>query len=118
MPTDHPAPARTTAVQRPRELGFTLVEILIVVVILAILSTVTVVAIRGMKGDADDSACAADHKTLEIALSTFDAQQPATTTITEAALVSAGYLRTESELYDIDASGHIVPQPGASSTCT
>lgn len=114
----HHSDARSATTGRTREGGFTLVEILIVVVILAILSTVTVFAIRGIKDDADSSACATDHKTLETALSTFDAQQPATATITESALVSAGYLRSESELYDIDASGHIVPQPGASTTCS
>lgn len=117
MQTDHTAHHSPTDARRAPDRGFTLVEILIVVVILAILSTVTVFAIRGMKDDADSSACATDHKTLETALSTFEAQQPATATITEAQLVSAGYLRAESELYDIDATGAIVPQPGASSTC-
>lgn len=118
MHTDRTAHRSPTTTRPRHDPGFTLVEILIVVVILAILSTVTVFAIRGIKDDADNSACATDHKTLETALSTFEAQQPATATITEAALVDAGYLRSESELYDLDSAGHIVPQPGAKSSCT
>ena len=40
--------------------GFTLVELLIVIVILGILATVTVFAVRGITNQGQTSACAAD----------------------------------------------------------
>ena len=44
--------------------GFTLVELLIVIVILGILATVTVFAVRGITDQGQTSACDADQKTL------------------------------------------------------
>ena len=54
--------------------GFTLVELLIVIVILGILATVTVFAVRGITDQGETSACAADLKTLEVAVETFYAK--------------------------------------------
>ena len=76
--------------------GFTLVELLIVIVILGILATVTVFAVRGITNQGQDSACAADEKTLQVAAEAYMAQNgsyPATTQI----MVDAGLLRDVSE---------------------
>ncbi|HRB04796.1 MAG TPA: prepilin-type N-terminal cleavage/methylation domain-containing protein, partial [Ilumatobacteraceae bacterium] len=54
--------------------GFTLVELLIVIVILGILATVTVCAVRGITTQGKESACAADKKTLEVAAESYMAQ--------------------------------------------
>jgi prepilin-type N-terminal cleavage/methylation domain-containing protein len=54
--------------------GFTLVELLIVIVILGILATVTVFAVRGITDQGQASACAADLKTMEVAVETFYAK--------------------------------------------
>ncbi|MEP1124147.1 MAG: prepilin-type N-terminal cleavage/methylation domain-containing protein [Ilumatobacter sp.] len=54
--------------------GFTLVELLIVIVILGILATVTVFAVRGITDQGQQSACDADQKTLETAVETWFAQ--------------------------------------------
>lgn len=54
--------------------GFTLVELLIVIVILGILATVTVFAVRGITNQGQSSACAADKKTLEVAAESYMAQ--------------------------------------------
>ena len=43
--------------------GFTLVELLIVIVILGILATVTVFAVTGITNKGKDSACKSDAKT-------------------------------------------------------
>src|SRR4051812_28880006 len=51
-----------------RDKGFTLVELLIVIVILGILATVTVFAVRGITDRGKTSACQADKKTYETAL--------------------------------------------------
>ncbi|MCB0957373.1 MAG: type II secretion system protein, partial [Ilumatobacter sp.] len=49
-----------------KDRGFTLVELLIVIVILGILATVTVFAVRGITNKGQESACAADKKTIEV----------------------------------------------------
>lgn len=58
-----PAVSRSTARR-----GFTIVELLIVIVIVAILATITVVAYRGIQARARDSQRLQDAKTLEKAL--------------------------------------------------
>jgi len=54
-----------------RDRGFTLVELLIVIVILGILATVTVFAVRGITKKGQDSACEADKKTLSVAAEAY-----------------------------------------------
>ena len=57
-----------------KDKGFTLVELLIVIVILGILATVTVFAVRGITNNGKESACAADKKVLESAAESYMAQ--------------------------------------------
>ncbi len=90
--------------------GFTLVELLIVIVILGILATVTVFAVRGITDQGQTSACAADKKTLEVAVEAWYAQNGTLTTITEAALVP-GLLRAQSTTYDVTSTGGVVAAP-------
>src|SRR3954454_24189075 len=59
--------------------GFTLVELLIVIVILGILATVTVFAVRGITDQVKASTCKADSKTLQTAYEAFSAQYGGTT---------------------------------------
>ena len=47
--------------------GFTLVELLIVIVILGILATVTVFAVTGITTRGKDSACKSDMKVIQVA---------------------------------------------------
>ena len=54
--------------------GFTLVELLIVIVILGILATVTVFAVRGITDQGQDNACAVSKRTVETALESYYAQ--------------------------------------------
>jgi prepilin-type N-terminal cleavage/methylation domain-containing protein len=54
--------------------GFTLVELLIVIVILGILATVTVFAVRGITDKGQTNACATDKVTLQTAVETYFAQ--------------------------------------------
>lgn len=75
-----------------KDKGFTLVELLIVIVILGILATVTVFAVRGITDQGQTSACAADEKTLQVAAEAYMAQNgnyPANV----AAMVTEGLLR-------------------------
>lgn len=87
------------------ERGFTLVELLIVIVILGILATVTVFAVRGIADKGQDSACDADQKVLEVAVETYYANGGAPGTATEAGLVSAGLLRGQSSTFDVGSDG-------------
>ena len=57
-----------------RSRGFSLVEMLIVVVILGILSTVTVFAVRGVSNRGAGSACAADARTVGTAAEAYMAR--------------------------------------------
>ena len=94
--------------------GFTLVELLIVVVILGILATVTVFAVRGITDKGQKSACDTDKRVLEVAVETWYADESAATAgdPTEAGLVSAKFLRSQSTLYDVGAAGAVNPQVG------
>jgi len=85
--------------------GFTLVELLIVIVILGILATVTVFAVRGITDQGKGSACQADQKTLQTALETYYAKTGLAAAPTEGALVLAGFLRSESANLEITAAG-------------
>ena len=88
--------------------GFTLVELLIVIVILGILATVTVFAVRGITDQGQTSACAADKKTLQVAVEAFIAQNGSAGTgalaVTEPNLVTGGLLVAESTSYNVGAS--------------
>ena len=54
--------------------GFTLVELLIVIVILGILATVTVFAVRGITDRGEKNACATELRSVETAIEAYYAQ--------------------------------------------
>ena len=57
--------------------GFTLVELLIVIVILGILASVTVFAVRGVSAKSQDNACATEMKTYQTASAAYFSQNGA-----------------------------------------
>ena len=95
-----------------KDKGFTLVELLIVIVILGILATIVVFAVRGITDKGKSSACAADAKTLEVAVEAYFAQYTGTT-VTEANLVTVGLLRQQSANYDVSADGKTLTATGS-----
>ena len=70
----NPSDIREMADTNRRDRGFTLVELLIVIVILGILATVTVFAVRGITDKGQTNACATDKVTLQTAVETYFAQ--------------------------------------------
>jgi len=107
-----------------RDRGFTLVELLIVIVILGILATVTVFAVRGITDKGQTSACKADSKTLEVGIEAYFAQYGGATIVTGAAaapagatwlvgvdakttLKNAGFLRTVPTTYNVSPVGDL-----------
>jgi len=61
--------------ENKQDKGFTLVELLIVIVILGILATVTVFAVRGITDRGQQNACDVDERTLSTAIEAFYAQE-------------------------------------------
>jgi prepilin-type N-terminal cleavage/methylation domain-containing protein len=95
-----------------KDKGFTLVELLIVIVILGILATVTVFAVRGITDQGQESACAADQKTLETAVEAWYAQHGTSVNPVEADLVTDGFIRAESSTYDVSGAGVVTATAG------
>src|SRR5580704_19366843 len=60
--------------RRESQGGFTLVELLIVIVILAILAAIVVFAVGTTSKNAVAASCSADAKSVETAMSAYDAQ--------------------------------------------
>lgn len=54
--------------------GFTLIELIIVIVILGILAATVVFAVQGLSGTSAQSACKSDYKTVEVGLESYKAQ--------------------------------------------
>lgn len=91
--------------------GFTLVELLIVIVILGILATVVVFSVRGITDQGQENACQTDARTLSVAVEAYFAQVGGTT-VSEAALVTEGLLREESDNYNVSADGQTLTGVG------
>ncbi len=88
---------------RSRPDGFTLVELLIVIVILGILATVTVFAVRGITDKGQTSSEAADLRMLETANEAYWLEFG--TNATEQELVDNGFLKEQSSLFDLAVDG-------------
>lgn len=99
--------------------GFTLVEMLIVIVILGILATITVFAVRGIADRGETTACASEQQIWARAAETYFAENavpaiPATGVGAdryEATLVNDGFVRQLSPMWDLQANGDLVASP-------
>jgi prepilin-type N-terminal cleavage/methylation domain-containing protein len=90
--------------------GFTLVELLIVIVILGILATVTVFAVTGITNKGKTSACQSDAKTIETAEEAYSANH-GSYTASQQALVDEGLMHSASTKLSI----HLMPAGTAAS---
>ena len=101
--------------------GFTLVEVLIVIVILGILATVTVFAVRGTTESASEKACVTERRILATAAETYIAHEQVTTLPAsgvdddrfERALVEQQFIKSISPNWDLTAAGALVKDVNA-----
>jgi prepilin-type N-terminal cleavage/methylation domain-containing protein len=95
--------------------GFTLVEILIVIVIIGILAVVVVFAVRGMADRGQTTACTSDARTINRAVEAYFAQNsvqvlPASGAGVERyerTVVNAGLLTQVSKFHDVNSDGTV-----------
>jgi prepilin-type N-terminal cleavage/methylation domain-containing protein len=99
------------------EKGFTLVELLIVIVILGILSTIVVFSVRGLTGKANTNACKIDHRSMSTAIEGYYADKGAYPVSSAVLLDPDGNAATE-DGYMTKASSKWVYSGGAPSTMT
>ena len=87
--------------------GFTLVELLVVIVILGILAAVVVFAIGGTQAKAKVSACRSEKATVETAYEAYKAQNDDAAPSGLKALVDGGFLKhTPTYVTGWDANGN------------
>jgi general secretion pathway protein G len=96
------------------ERGFTLVELLVVIVILGILAAIVVFAVGGITDKGGESAKAADLRALEIAEEAFYAKTKPEPVVyaSETDLVDGGMLRAASEKHNICLSNAVAAVVG------
>jgi general secretion pathway protein G len=100
---------------RTKDAGFTLVEILVVIVILGVIAAVVVFSVRGVTDTAEASACVSDAKILTVAAEAYLAQEqvemlPAigvSANSYELFLIGAGFIRQVSTAHDLHADGTV-----------
>jgi general secretion pathway protein G len=100
---------------RGSDSGFTLVEILIVIVLVGVLSAAVVFAVRGVRDRGEVAACGADARVIATAAEVYLAEEAATTippTGTggdrfEQTLVDAELLKEVSVSHDLAANGTV-----------
>lgn len=113
-------PTHTTATSpdRPADLGFSLLEVLLICMIAGILASIVVFSVSGMTASASLSTCAVERRIVVTATEAYRHQLetatiPATGTDDdryERTLVDGGFLRSTSDLFDLDTDGNLTPE--------
>ena len=97
------------------ERGFTLVELLIVIVILGILAGIVVFAVGNLTSSAKTNACSTEKSTIITADEAYKAQNGSYTDT--AGLVAAGLLKSTPTGYTINSSGVVSAIAGNANGC-
>jgi general secretion pathway protein G len=91
--------------ENKQDKGFTLVELLIVIVILGILATVTVFAVRGITQRSQENACDVEFRALETAVEAYYVDNDQDFPPSLAALASGGFVKTAPDTAVWDYTG-------------
>ena len=92
------------------ESGFTLVELLIVIVILGILAAIVVFAVSGVSDKGQTSACQTDYRSVATAEESFFAAQKPNGSYTDmTGLVNGGFLHQASTLHSVTPNNGVTP---------
>lgn len=105
--------------------GYTLIELILVVLILGVLLGAAILAVGGVTTEAADTGCHADRRQLDVAVGAYEAQTGNDTIAPtpaaagdpdrfERTLVEGGFLRSVSAFHHVDAAGTVSPQEGSS----
>ena len=76
-----------------KQTGFTLIELVVVIVILGILATVVVFSVRGITDQGKDNGCDTDVSTVEVALESYFAKYGSSEVPTQTQIQAAGLIR-------------------------
>lgn len=101
--------------------GFTLVEVLLVILVLGLMAAVVIFSVGGIATEAETNSCNTDLRTLATAVEAFFAQtenrtiSPADATADgpERTLIDAGFLRNTSRFYDLNTDGDVIAVDGS-----
>jgi general secretion pathway protein G len=101
--------------------GYTLIELLLVIVVLGILATIVVAAVGGFAADAEAKSCQSDAHILATATESFFAQRGGTVILpanasddgVELRLVAEGFLHGPSKYYDLTSTGQLQQTSGS-----
>ncbi len=101
--------------KRRNEHGFSMIELLVVIVVLGVLSTVVVLGVAGITDRGKRSACQADYETTANAVETHYART-GEYPIDQSQMVADGILRSPSSKYGLspDRPGDVDPRQGSS----
>jgi general secretion pathway protein G len=91
--------------------GFTLVELLVIMLVLGIIASVVVFSLSGVEPKSIRTACTADARTVDVATTSYLIENPLVSQVTEAQLVAQGtgtlasWPASQNNAYDIVIAG-------------